>query len=305
MTAAGRSKRRYGARPIKRRSRRTKAAIAAIREGLAEIIELYRPMTVRQVFYLAVVRGLVDKTEQSYKTVCRLLALMRREGEIDYADIADNTRWMRKPTTHSSLAAMLQRSTRTYRRAIWEEQGWYVEIWLEKEALAGVLVDVTDEWDVPLMVTRGYPSLSYLHSAAEAIGDAEKSTAIYYFGDYDPSGVDISCFVESELKERCPHVALAFHRVAVTENQIEGFDLPTRPTKTGDSRSKSFGDISVQLDAIEPDTRRQMCRDCIECHVDQETLKRTQSVEAAERETRAKIVSGLNGGNRKPRKRRG
>ena len=61
---------------------------------------------------------------------------------------------MRKPTTHSSLEAALIRTAETYRRAIWDEQNAYVEVWLEKDALAGVLVEVTRQWDVPLMVTE-------------------------------------------------------------------------------------------------------------------------------------------------------
>ena len=55
------------------------------------------------------------------------------------------------------------------------------------------LSTVAQEWDVPLMVTRGYPSLSYLHSAAQTIRhmaeECDKRTVLYYFGDYDPSGL--------------------------------------------------------------------------------------------------------------------
>lgn len=79
-----------------------------------------------------------------------------------------------------------------------------MEIWLEKEALAGVLINVTAEWDVPLMCCKGYPSLSFLHSAAEQIAAHRKPTFIYYFGDRDPSGVDIDRFVEQELRRYAP-----------------------------------------------------------------------------------------------------
>jgi hypothetical protein len=122
------------------------------------------------MFYQMVNRGVIDKTEQENKgTICRLLAEMRRSGDMPYDWVADNTRWMRKPTSYSSLHSMLVHSQRLYRRDIWNNQDVYVEIWLEKEALAGVLCDVTEEWDVPLMVTRGYPSISFLHSAAESM----------------------------------------------------------------------------------------------------------------------------------------
>jgi hypothetical protein len=117
-------------------------------------------MTVRQVFYQAVSRGVIAKTEGEYKsTVCRLLTDMRLDGVIPFGWIAENTRWMRKPRTYSSMESALENTASTYRRQVWDNQGAYVEIWLEKEALAGVVVDITSEFDVPLMVTRGYPSV--------------------------------------------------------------------------------------------------------------------------------------------------
>jgi hypothetical protein len=265
-----------------------------LRRSLLAIIEKYKPMTVRQVFYQAVSRGLIDKTEREYKgRICRLLALMRKEGELPYDWIADNTRWMRKPDTFTGLAAMLEYSQQTYRRAIWEEHDCYVEIWLEKEALAGVLIDVTWEWDVPLMVTRGYPSISFIHSAAEAIKAKDKPTHLYYFGDLDPSGVDISRVVESGIRDLAPDVALEFSRVAVTREQVAYYGLPTRPTKKTDSRAKSFKGRSVEVDAIDPDQLRALTSNCIVQHVDARLLKRIQRVEKAERKTLQEIKRNL------------
>jgi hypothetical protein len=100
--------------------------------------------------------GVIAKTEGEYKiTVVRLLGDMRRNGEIEFDWIAGNTRWMRKPRTFSSLENMLKRTAEAYRRSVWDNQECYVEIWLEKDALAGVLYEETGAWDVPLMVTRG------------------------------------------------------------------------------------------------------------------------------------------------------
>jgi len=125
-------------------------------DGLAAIVAEDAPMTVRQVFYRAVAAGIVGKTEGEYKeTVVRLLGSMRRSGRIPFGAIADNTRWMRKPRTWSSLDEALRRTAEVYRRALWDLQECYVEVWLEKDALAGVLYEVTEAWDCPLMVTRG------------------------------------------------------------------------------------------------------------------------------------------------------
>jgi hypothetical protein len=168
-------------------------------------------MTVRQTFYLLVSLAVIAKTEAEYKhTVVRLLTEMRRAREIPFGWIADNTRWMQKPQTFGSLEAALRHTARHYRRAVWQEQPVYVEIWLEKDALAGVLYEVTDEWGVPLMVTRGYPSVTYLHEAAEAITAQRKSAHIYYFGDHDPSGIDIPRKVEAGLREFAPHAEIHF-----------------------------------------------------------------------------------------------
>ena len=269
-----------------KQKRRSRSAINRIRDSIVEVLDLYQPMTVRQVFYQLVTRGVIDKTEGEYKTtICRLLARMRRDGTVPFGWIADNTRWMRKPTTYRSLETMLHRSQALYRRDVWDSQGVYVEIWLEKEALAGVLIDVTAKWDVPLMVTRGYPSLSFLHSAAQSIAWHEKPAFLYYFGDRDPSSVDIDRAVESGIREMAPDVDLTFTRAAVTEDQIGEYDLPTRPTKKSDSRSKNFRGDSVEVDAIDPPLLKEICEKCITDHLDFELHERLLKTEELERET--------------------
>lgn len=247
-------------------------------------------MTMRQCFYLLVTAFIIEKTEAEYKgTVCRLLGLMRRERIIPFGWIADNTRWMRKPTTYSSMEAALYYTAECYRRSMWNDQSAYVEIWLEKDALAGVLYQETNKWDVPLMVTRGYPSLSYLYEAAEAIAAKDKPAYLYYFGDYDPSGVDITRAVEAGIREFAPEAEIYFQRVAVTEEQIESWRLPTRPTKKSDSRSKNFAGESVEVDAIPPAKLRELVSECITQHIDFELLHRINMVEEAERETLRRI----------------
>ena len=84
---------------------------------------------------------------------------------------------------------------------MWRETECYVEVWLEKDALSGVVMPITADYDVPLMVARGYASLSFLHSAAEAIGDLEVPAFIYHLGDFDPSGVNAGEKIEETLRE--------------------------------------------------------------------------------------------------------
>jgi hypothetical protein len=273
----------YRTRPTRSR-RRSKAEVAALKAALHDLIADEQPMTVRQAFYRAVVGGLVAKTESEYKaTVGRLLTDMRRNGELPFGWLADNTRWMRKPASFSSLDGFLASVASHYRRAVWDTQDVYLEVWLEKDALAGVLYEVTETWDVPLMVTRGYPSLTFLHTAAEAIQAEGKPAWLYYFGDWDPSGVHIPRKVEQDLREFAPATEIHFERVAVNPDQVAAWSLPTRPTKSTDTRSRNFHGESVEVDAIPPMTLRELVEACIQRHVDPDTLALTLRVERAER----------------------
>jgi hypothetical protein len=277
----------YGAYPIKtKRQRRTKAAVTSIRDTIKDILEQSHPQTVRQVFYAATVRGAVPKVETEYqKTVIRLLVEMREAGEIPFDWIADNTRWMRKPATFVGLEACLSNTSKFYRRDLWAAMPVYVEVWCEKDALAGVLMEETEVYDVPLMVARGYASLSFLHSAAMAIEAKGKPAHIYHFGDLDPSGVDAARDIESKLRRYAPGAEIHFERPAVTREQVEQWHLPTRPTKKTDTRAKKFGSAtSVELDAIPAHRLRALVRDSIERHVDQDQLALLRVAEQSERE---------------------
>jgi hypothetical protein len=255
--------------------------------ALEAIVAEINPCSVRQVFYQAVVRGLLEKTENNYDKVQRALVKMRRLNRIPYGWIVDGTRWMHKPTTYSSLEQALQRTKQTYRRAIWDSQPVRVEIWLEKEALAGVIYDVTAEYDVPLYVARGFSSLTYLAEAASDIRAAGKPIFIYHLGDHDPSGRAAGEHIERMLRELAPEAEIHFERLAVTVEQIASLNLPTRPTKKTDSRAArfeaEFGQGSVELDAVHPDTLRSILREAIERHIDGDQLEVLKTAERSER----------------------
>ncbi len=278
-----RSRRGYRASPIKR-SRRTRADMVTIRAAIVDTLTAQHPATVRQIFYRLVSAGAIEKTEAEYKTtVCRLLVEMREDGSIPYGWLADSTRWMRRPLTHRSLADAVRWTAYTYRRALWADLPVYCEVWLEKDALAGVLTDITSEWDVPLMVTRGYPSLTFLYESALQMAAVDKPTFVYYFGDHDPSGVDIPRQVERRLRQYAPDVDLTFEHVAVTPEQIEQWELATRPTKTTDTRARSFAGESVEVDAIPPTQLRELARACIAQHIDPWQVRVLETAEESER----------------------
>jgi hypothetical protein len=286
----------YRASPIKR-FRSTQAEVAARREALLGIVAEMRPMTVRQVFYQATVCGLVEKTEAGYAKVQNDLVILRRTEAMPYGWIADNTRWQRKPRTFDSIEEALEDTAHLYRKALWADADAYVEIWLEKDALSGVVYPVTDLYDVPLMVARGYASLSFLHSAAEYIAQLDVPAFIYHLGDFDPSGVNAGEKIEETLRDMAPDATIHFERIAVTAQQIEKWSLPTRPTKTSDSRAKDFGAISVELDAIEPNRLRQLVQDVIEKHLPAEQFAYLKATEASERQLIAGLVGMLRDGD--------
>jgi hypothetical protein len=154
----------YLASPIKR-LRATKAAVEERRLALYNIVANMQPMTVRQVFYQATVKDIVEKTEAGYTKVQTDLVLMRKSGMLPYDWLADNTRWQRKPQTFDGIEEALEDTAKFYRKDLWASADCYVEIWLEKDALAGVVMPVTATYDVPLMVARGYASLSFLQDS--------------------------------------------------------------------------------------------------------------------------------------------
>jgi hypothetical protein len=279
----------YEASPI-RRSRSTKGEVEARREALLAIIDDGKPMTVRQVFYQATVRGIVEKEETGYKKVQVDLTKMRRDGSLPYDWLADNTRWQRKPDTFDSVEDAIKETARFYRKSLWRDADAYVEVWLEKDALSGVIYPITSMYDVPLMVARGYASLSFLFSAAEYINELVVPTYIYHLGDFDPSGVNAGEKIEETLRELAPDAAINFKRLAVTRPQIRMWNLPTRPTKKSDSRAKGFGKISVELDAIEPNKMRDLVQDAIERHLPPEQFEVLKAAEESERNLISRLV---------------
>jgi hypothetical protein len=285
----------YMTSPIKRNKRRTSNEMNAAKAAIYNMLSVENPMTLRQLFYRLVSDGTIGKKETEYKSLANLTKNMRMNGELPFEWFADNTRWQRKPQSYSSLGRGVEIFAEAYRRDIWINQGNYVEIWLEKDALAGVVYGVTAEFDVPLMVSRGYSSLSYLHGAAMQIDSIDKPTYIYYFGDYDPSGRDIPRDIETKLRIFAPDADINFEIVGVTPEQIEILDLQTRPTKKTDTRCKNFEGELVEVDAIPPKILRAMVKEVIEKHIDEHQLYQSKLVERQEREVMMNVAKVFRG----------
>lgn len=271
------------------RNRSTELEMAQRAIKLLRIAKSVQPATVRQIFYQASVRGVVEKTEVGYGMVQRMLVELRRNGMVPWRWITDNTRMMRKPDSYNNLTDAVDSFARYYRKNLWDSLPDYVEIGIEKDALSGVIYPVTDQFDVPLMVARGYSSVTFLHEAAETINEIGKPTFIYHLGDFDPSGVNAGEKIEECLREWAPEADITFERIAVNPDQIIEWDLPARPTKQTDRRTKRFemehgiGTESVELDAIDPNQLRELVEGVIMRHVSEDDLVVLKAAESSER----------------------
>ena len=100
-----------------KRVRRSGADIQSIRDAIVSVLD-DQPMTVRQVFYQLVVRGVIEKTEAQYQsTVIRLLTEMRMDGTISFSWIVDESRRRRVTQTFDGIESALAHTARFYRRS--------------------------------------------------------------------------------------------------------------------------------------------------------------------------------------------
>ncbi len=249
-----------------------------------ELVEADQPTTLRFAFYRASALGLVPKTQAGYRRVQRDVYKLREDGVMPFAWIVDNTRWMRKPSTHDGLGDFLANAAMTYRRDLWAQSSAYVEVWCESDSVAGVLGAITTEYDVPLMVVRGYCSVPFAWSAAQNILHDGRPAHLYYFGDYDPSGLNIEESLREALARYAPGADIAFERVAVTAEDIEELDLPGSIKKSSDTRSRGFTGKAVEIESIAAETLRGWCRWAVERHIDQDRLAQLRAVEDRERD---------------------
>jgi hypothetical protein len=204
--------------------------------------------------------------------------------------IVDESRRRLELRSFDSVAAAVEDCAKFYRRNAMRESSVYIEIWTEKEALSGIIWGEASDYGVPVLVSKGMPSLTQLYQTAlqvRSASRARKKAFIYQFGDHDPSGVLIPQTIESRLEELCEKLKCpppTVDRVSLTLEHIAEFDLPTRPTKrAGNRHAHKFEGDSVELDALPADELRRMVRECIEQHITEDELEVLNATEESER----------------------
>ncbi len=281
----------YGSSTVKRR-RRSNAELDAVDEAIFEAVRDEHPVTLRGVFYRVVSVGAVEKSEAGYRLVGRQLLKLRRAGVVPYSWITDGTRLIRKPRSWSDVETMLEDAAASYRRALWHDQDVQVLLLSEKDAISGVVYPITAAWDVELGIVRGYSSETFAYSVAEGVAATTKTTFVYQLGDHDPSGVDAWRSFEEKVRGFGLGGDAVFERLAVTPDQIIELDLPTRPTKSTDTRARRFAGESIEVDAIPATVLRQIVEDAIVQHIDARVYDLTQQVEQSERNLLIRIAGG-------------
>jgi hypothetical protein len=240
-------------------------------------------ISTRQAYYALVSVGAIPATASGYDRIQRLLVQLRRSGAIHPERICDRTRSKIVRSSWSGLDSLLESAQIQYRRDYWADQPTAVMVAVEKAALEGFFTEVCDDFGVPLYVSRGYPSYSFLYDWAEEIKllrDEGKRVKVYFFGDFDPSGIDIyenvagqifefispelSREVRMILSDACKQIVrdvgddteeeveisfaemmsyktgIVFKRLGLLPEDLDTFKLYTLPVKRSDSRSKKF-----------------------------------------------------------------
>ncbi len=179
-----------------------------------------------------------DQTDADLPSVAEIGECSLFEGDQPSARSAAGSQEVKRAAVFAFSAARpdgpadaLRDTVDQYRKSLWTDANCLVQIWLEKDALSGVLSPVTSRYDVPLMVARGYSSLSFLNDAAEALHGEDRPVYVYHFGDHDPSGVNAAETIDTTLRE-LSDAEIHFQRVAVTTEQISRWRLPTGRRKT-------------------------------------------------------------------------
>jgi len=280
----------YGTSVVKRLA---KVQAQELDRHLLVIAEHEKPTSVRGMYYMAMGAGLIDKVAQTkrnnYMRVQRRLLQMRRDGRMPYSWITDGSRTIYSYDRFADEDDFSAYAANIYRKDYWLESLVRVEVWVEKDAMAGKLKPVVrDEYGLDLYVSRGFASETYLQEAGAHIRSDGRPTYVYLLTDFDASGMGIAETVEEKLAEMAHQVDVFVERIAATPDQIEEYGLITQPVTRTDTRARRFiqrfGNETVELDAIPASEVRRLVREAIEQHMDPRRLAFLRMVEQEERE---------------------
>jgi len=265
--------------------------------GLAQILAENRPLTVRGAMYRGIGTLWPDSSEANYNKCLRLILEMRRSELVPYRWIVDGTRVSDKPSSWSGLADYAEAVAESYRKDLWERQEDYIEVFVEKDAMSGIIRPVTRQYDIQLNPIRGFPSETFLWNIAQEWLAIDKPIHVYYLGDHDPAGLKIEDNLRSRLTQFSGKTVF-WKRLAITDEDFRsdllGFQVKKRAA-AGSWRPylERYGDRCVEVDAIPAGEIRRRVKDAIESHIDQREWQFLKEQEQREKQDVLAMVRNL------------
>lgn len=247
-------------------------------------------LTLRQVYYRLVAAGIIENTQRSYKNLGNLINDARLAGKIDWYAIEDRTRNLSGRYSYQDLGDFMVSEASSFHLNYWTGQDTYIEVWVEKDALKGVVGQACYPIDVDFFSCRGYTSQSEMWGAAQRLirrsNDFER-VVILHFGDHDPSGIDMSRDIQDRM-ELFGVNNLEFKRMALNMDQVEQYNPPPNPAKVTDSRYDGyvdeFGEECWELDALEPSVIKDLITSQVIQYRDEELFQMVKQEEEDRRE---------------------
>lgn len=265
-----------------------------------KIIEEYADqgftLTLRQLYYQLVSRNIIANEKKEYSKLSGLLVKGRMAGVVDWNAIEDRTRMPFVPYWVHDVEDAINDTVRQFRFDRQRDQEVYVELWVEKDALSGVLKEITSKYHINLMVNKGYSSCSAMHDAFKRFKkheDRGKETHILYLGDHDPSGLDMIRDVRERLEEFGVYPTVK--QIGLTMDQIKEFNPPPNPAKIKDPRAKwylkKYGDVSWEVDALNPKTLHKLVRENVEDLINMSKFRKLLKEEENQKQKLSKFAS--------------
>jgi len=232
------------------------------------------PITIRQLYYEMVTKNIIANNLKEYKKFVKLMTYARENYIIPYNNIVDSTRGLDTPIQFDHLKNLRHVCLTNYKLKRWEDQEYYIEVWVEKDAMASTLLDISQKYCVPFMSNRGYSSTTAMHDANRRfkyqIFKRKKQCKIIYLGDHDPSGLDMDNDIMERVLDVNHHEVL--ERIALTKQQIDDYNLPPNPAKLDDPRAKSYistyGEDSWELEAYPIKELRELLEDKLRSYIE-------------------------------------
>ena len=281
--------------------KRFHGASLALIEKANEIIETYKAdgydLTLRQLYYQFVSRGIIDNRQREYDRLGSVINDARLAGLVDWDSIVDRTREFEQLAHWDSPRDLVQAAAEQYRIDTRETQEHYIEVWVEKDALASVIEHACKPLDVGFLSCRGYVSQSTMWASAERFKNKERShTAhIIHLGDHDPSGIDMTRDIQERMKMFESDVQV--ERIALTMDQVGEYNPPPNPAKITDSRyeiyANEYGDESWELDALDPSILNQLITAAVRKYTDEEERDSRINLQEEQRESLYKVTKKL------------